>query len=128
MRKRFEIIKQLINRHGYTRYLEIGVGKGKNFNKINCLVKHSIDPEYPATFVMTSDKFFKELDDSERYDIIFIDGDHSKRAVMRDIYIHFIICDISPSLQFVKPVYIIIFSFQIVFFWDNPIFLKPILL
>ncbi len=85
MRKRYEIINHLINKYGYTRYLEIGAGKGHNFNKINCPVKHCIDPEYPSTFVMTSDKFFKELDDSEKYDIIFVDGDHSKRAVTRDI-------------------------------------------
>jgi hypothetical protein len=85
MRKRYEIINYLIGKHGYTKYLEIGTGKGQNFNKINCSIKHSVDPEYPSTFVMTSDKFFQELDDSEKYDIIFIDGDHSKRAVVRDV-------------------------------------------
>lgn len=85
MRKRFEIINYLIKKHGYTRYLEIGVGKGKNFSKINCVSKFGVDPEYPTTFVMTSDKFFEQLGKHEKYDIIFIDGDHAKRAVMRDI-------------------------------------------
>lgn len=88
MRKRNDVIMYLIEKYGYKTYLEIGVGKGSNFRAIECETKHCVDPNYASTYKMTSDKFFKMLDnkkDKRKYDIVFVDGDHSKRAVMRDV-------------------------------------------
>lgn len=80
-----------------TTYLEIGTRKPEhNFNKINALVKYSVDPgvEYkknPVDFKMTSDMFFENLDGkkilSERikFDVIYIDGLHLAEQVDRDI-------------------------------------------
>lgn len=88
MKKRNDVIQYLINKYEYTTYLEIGVGSGNNFRAIRCETKHSVDPNYASTYKMKSDAFFKMLDkhgDDRKYDIIFIDGDHSKRAVMRDV-------------------------------------------
>lgn len=89
---RTQIIQTLIDKFKLTRYLEIGVFNGENFNKINCEVKHSVDPNYPATFEMTSDEFFKDnqyhkkIGDPElRYDIIFIDGLHTAEQTYKDI-------------------------------------------
>lgn len=82
---RTEIINYLIMRFQYKRYLEIGVGVGNNFNKIEVPIRHSVDPYYPATFGVGSNKFFRDLPEEEKYDIIFIDGNHTGKAVMRDI-------------------------------------------
>jgi len=83
--KRRDIINYLIEKYGYKSYLEIGVGNGANFRQIKCEEKHSVDPAYAATFKMTSDAFFKKLDPQIMYDIVFIDGCHTKRAVVKDI-------------------------------------------
>jgi len=84
MKTRTDIINYLIMRFQYKRYLEIGVGTGDNFNKIKIESRHSVDPNYPATFSMTSGKFFQEAC-KDKYDIVFIDGDHKGKAVIKDI-------------------------------------------
>jgi len=90
--KRWEIIQTLIDLYDLRTYLEIGVFKGECFDKIEAEVKHSVDPEFPAIFKMTSDEFFednryhKKIDDPElTYDIIFIDGLHTAYQVYKDI-------------------------------------------
>jgi len=83
--KRYDIINYLIEKYKYKKYLEIGVGQGYCFSKVECETKHSVDTSWPSTFNMTSHKFFDELPDDETYDLIFIDADHSKRVVEKDI-------------------------------------------
>lgn len=89
MKKRHEIIQDLINEHGYTYYLEVGLGDGKGFKTIECENKVGIDPDLSLVrdkenvFAITSDDFF-EGDDS-KFDIIFIDGDHESVQVEKDI-------------------------------------------
>ena len=86
--ERFEIINALIKAHNYKSYLEIGVrNPDECYNYINCRTKQGVDPglegEYPVTFRMTSDEFFKS--NTQNYDIIFIDGLHIDEQVERDI-------------------------------------------
>lgn len=82
---RIDVINELIERNGYTTYLEIGVHKGECFEAVRARVKACVDPcsEFPATHKMTSDEFFAT--NTERYDIVFIDGLHEKYQVLRDV-------------------------------------------
>ena len=84
---RWNIINFFIEKYSYKSYLEIGVQqRNQNFEKINISNKFCIDPGTPdADFVGTSDEFFHQLDESTKYDIIFIDGLHIKEQVIVDI-------------------------------------------
>ena len=84
---RTEIINTLIKKYGYKKYLEIGVNTpsqpGYNWTGVVCELKHGVDPNVDTTFRMTSDDFFAQ--NKETYDIIFIDGLHIYKQVVRDI-------------------------------------------
>lgn len=80
---RTDIIQHLIDKFDLRSYLEIGVFNGDNFNKIRCLLKESVDPEFPATYRMTSDQFFEQ--NKRDYDIVFIDGLHTSEQAYKDI-------------------------------------------
>jgi len=93
-----DIINLLIKKNNFQTYLEIGVSDPKNcFDKIKVTDKASVDPgiefkENPVEFRLTSDKFFKHLENSKtrfdkdfKWDIIFIDGLHLAEQVYRDI-------------------------------------------
>ena len=74
-----DVINFLIRQYGYRSYLEIGVDKNRNYNHIECKLKHGVDPNVPCTFKMTSDEFFATT--STMYDLIFIDGLHEAEQV-----------------------------------------------
>ena len=90
---RIEIIQELINKHGYKNYLEIGVRDGSCFNAIKCESKDGVDPDLSsaATVKLTSDEFFKRWEAEKevpawyKFDIIFIDGLHHADQVEKDI-------------------------------------------
>jgi hypothetical protein len=86
--KRYDIINALIEKHGYTSYVEIGVrNPNECFSFINCKEKYGVDPgieaDFPVDFNMTSDAFFAQ--NTRKYDLIFIDGLHIDDQVKRDI-------------------------------------------
>ncbi len=96
--RRTVIINYLLSLTPAQNYLEIGVrNPEKNFNRINCKNKISVDPgieyeENPVDYKMTSDDFFRkirngniEIDKKIKFDIIFIDGLHLANQVERDI-------------------------------------------
>ena len=77
-------------------YLEIGVrNPDKNFNRIIANEKYSVDPGLifkanPVDFKMTSNEFFKGMDNGEilkdkMFDVILIDGLHLANQVAIDI-------------------------------------------
>lgn len=102
---RTEIINSLIKKHNYKSYLEIGLDDpNNNYNYIQCDNKECVDPFFEEdhkngfdvqvndfeniiknilTYRMTSDDFFKQ--NTKKYDIIFIDGLHTKEQVGKDI-------------------------------------------
>lgn len=81
---RTRLLNILIEKYGYKSYLEIGLGNpDNNFNHINIQSKASVDPEGEPTYKITSDEFFKV--NKQTYDIIFIDGLHLHKQVLRDI-------------------------------------------
>jgi hypothetical protein len=108
---RTEIIQSLIDKVGGKKYLEIGMGPGKNFAGITCDHKVCVDPTptVPVTFSLTSDAFFEQNKDT--YDVIFIDGLHWSEQVYKDIINSlnvlndggYIIChDMNPHSEFIQ--------------------------
>lgn len=88
------LIQKLINKIDAQSYLEIGLGRGLTYKNINCKKIYGVDPKtggwdagqecsVEPTHVMTSDQFFKQ--NTERFDVIFIDGLHEADTVERDI-------------------------------------------
>lgn len=88
VKNRMQLINWFISKYGYKRYLEIGCADDRNFNLIKCEEKVGVDPFQGGTVRMTSDDYFafnhNELKDN-RFDIVFIDGYHEFKQVLRDI-------------------------------------------
>lgn len=86
--KRHDIINSLIEKHNFVSYLEIGIFDGYTFNRVNCSLKHGVDPGAEGLLIpqvthrMTSDDFFEICDTT--YDIILIDGLHEYKQVIKD--------------------------------------------
>ena len=90
--QRFDIINYLIEKHNFVNYLEIGVFKGENIERINIEHKDGVDPgvegfRSPLTnYPITSDEFFNLIKGQDiKYDVIFIDGLHHSDQVEKDI-------------------------------------------
>ena len=84
---RTEILNILVERYGYQSFLEIGVKSGINMRTVLCDYKVGIDPDRNArgaTHRMFSDSFFAGND--EKFDLVFIDGDHSEEQVTKDVH------------------------------------------
>jgi len=88
---RSEVINHIIKRIDAEQYLEIGVGRGKNFRRVQCKSKTSVDPGNGhgygpvsnPTFKLTSDDFFKV--NNTIFDVVFIDGLHKAEQIYLDI-------------------------------------------
>jgi hypothetical protein len=75
-------------------YLELGVRDGRNFKEVSPFCKKMVgvdicpipfDLEQNMTFhQMSTDEFFSKLDDTEKYDCVFIDADHSHEQSLKD--------------------------------------------
>mgnify|MGYP003323092031 CR=1 FL=1 len=100
---RTDVVQLIIDHYGYTSYLEIGIGNTRNHSLIKCENKISVDPNGRAMYKMTSDKFFEEHAHEHQLDVIFIDGDHTKEQVEKDI---------DNSLKRLLPNGTIVFSFK----------------
>jgi len=90
MKTRFDLIQYLINTFNYTTYLELGCRMAENnilsINYIKCQHKDSVDINKNGNnYVMSTDEFFKGPGISKKYDIIFVDADHDKESVRKDI-------------------------------------------
>ncbi len=93
---RNSIINHLIKKYNYKSYLEIGVYNCSHFNEVYIDEKFGVDPspkEDDPTYKYWKDKihkstsiqFFMNLDENEKFDIIFIDGCLYEYNVMKDI-------------------------------------------
>ena len=95
---RFDVINLLTELVKSENYLEIGVrNPDDNFNLIKSKNKYSVDPglefkSNPVDFQMTSDEFFLKLragqlklENTIKFDVIFIDGLHLAEQVEKDI-------------------------------------------
>lgn len=65
-------------------YLELGIGTGINFGCVRCNEKVSVDlrRDLNPTFAMSTDDFFRQ--NNQRFDIVYIDADHSFTQVIKD--------------------------------------------
>lgn len=108
---RTEIINKIIKKVNAKHYLEIGISNGDNFNKIICENKVGVDPDpsVKCTHNITSDEFFEN--NSQIFDVIFIDGLHRADQVEKDILNSlsclssngYIIChDINPTTELMQ--------------------------
>ena len=84
-----DIINYLIGINEYSRFLEIGVrdNEGKmSIDHIKCEHRDGVDiMPGRCNYNMTSDQFFETIPDDQMYDIIFVDGDHEKNQVLKDV-------------------------------------------
>ena len=80
---RWDLIEYLINKYGYSDYLEIGCDQDQLFSKIKIQNKVGVDPSSGGNVRKTSDEFFKE--NKNKFDIVFIDGLHTYDQVKKDI-------------------------------------------
>ena len=80
---RLDMINYFIRKMDYKNYLEIGCDKNQIFSKIFLKNKIGVDPASGGNVRLTSDQFFEE--NSNNFDIIFIDGLHEYKQVKRDI-------------------------------------------
>lgn len=90
----YEIIQHLATWIKPVNYLEIGVRHGNVYHLVRDYAKNcylvDIDfldigySENTIKFEMTSDLFFKNIDSNLKFDLVFIDGDHSKEQVLKD--------------------------------------------
>ncbi|WP_440651430.1 class I SAM-dependent methyltransferase [Candidatus Pelagibacter sp. HIMB1495] len=81
---RWHLIQHLIDKYSFENYLEIGCDKDQSFSKIKIKNKVGVDPVSGGTIRDTSDNFFKS--NTQKFDLIFIDGLHHYDQVIRDIY------------------------------------------
>jgi hypothetical protein len=83
---RIDVINLLIEKRGYRRYLEIGCWEDNAFANIIAAEKVGVDPVEGGTVRQSSDEFFERaIADGEKFDVIFIDGDHHHDQVFRDV-------------------------------------------
>lgn len=90
----YNIIEHLAEWIKPVNYLEIGVRLGTVYHKVSeyCETCYLVDIkfldiEYKSNslkFEMTSDNFFEIIDKTVKFDLVFIDGDHSKEQVIKD--------------------------------------------
>tara|TARA_R100000388_G_C7232720_1_gene155738 strand:+ start:425 stop:1009 length:585 start_codon:yes stop_codon:yes gene_type:complete len=84
-----DIINYLIEKNGYSKFLEIGVREnaGKlSIDHIKCEHRDGVDiVPGRCNYTMTSDQFFEMISPDQTYDIIYIDGDHEKTQVLKDV-------------------------------------------
>lgn len=79
---RAALINALVRDLGARSYLEIGCNDNACFREIDAPRKVGVDPLSGGTCRMTSDDFFAS--NSERFDVVFIDGLHTAEQVLRD--------------------------------------------
>ena len=80
---RWDLIKHLIEKNGYKDYLEIGCDQNQLFSKVEIDNKIGVDPFSGGNIRKTSDAFFSS--NTDKFDIIFIDGLHTYDQVKKDI-------------------------------------------
>lgn len=85
------LLRWIVDLTNCQKYLEIGVEKGENIHLVRDYVKKCVGVDIVDQFddkrgidfyKMTSDDFFYQ--NKEKFDIIFIDGDHSIEQVIKD--------------------------------------------
>lgn len=88
---RWEVVDFFIQLNNYKTYLEIGIKAKQTFDRITLEKKVGLEPrkkiDDPDNRILslTSDHYFKDVDKNQMFDLIFIDANHAKDHVYRDI-------------------------------------------
>jgi hypothetical protein len=101
---RTNVIQRIIDKKNAQTYLEIGIFDGDNFFQIKARHKIAVDPNikfsrkrrvkwiiknfYNLTakyYESTSDQFFAQINQKDKFDVIFIDGLHTYEQALRDV-------------------------------------------
>ena len=90
----YELIEHLAKWIKPINYLEIGVRWGTTYNVVRNYSKmcYLVDLKFlemdytdnTIKYEMSSDEFFNQIDKNIKFDMVFIDGDHSKEQVLKD--------------------------------------------
>ena len=83
-KNRLQLVQDIINKKKFNKYLEIGCYDDELFNYIQCKKKIGVDPVSGGNVRKTSNDFFSE--NSQKFDLIFIDGLHHYHQVKKDIF------------------------------------------
>jgi len=81
---RLDLISFIIKTTNAKSYLEIGCKYNFVFDNIDVENKVGVDPWQGGNCRMTSDEFFAS--NTQKFDIIFIDGDHNCYQAKKDVY------------------------------------------
>lgn len=83
---RYYVVKHFADNFHYSDYLEIGTFQNHLFDKAKVWFSNAVgvDPVQGGTLRMTSDEFF--ANNTEYFDIIFVDGLHEANQVFKDIH------------------------------------------
>jgi len=86
---RTDIINRVLQETPGGRYLEVGIyDPARNFDLIQCEDKTGVDPRNERDseiFKTTSDEFFASLDKTDKWNVIFLDGDHRYPQCKTDV-------------------------------------------
>jgi len=91
------IAKGMSVSNGLNNYLELGVFRGRTFNRVAPYAKNAYAVDMKKVFYKyiahnenlvwyrcTTDEFFEQLDENTMFDLVFIDANHSRENSMRD--------------------------------------------
>jgi hypothetical protein len=77
------LIKEISNIEDKS-YLELGTLNGSHLMSVPCKTKAGVDINASGTFQGTTDEYFSQLDDSIKFDVIYIDADHHHESIRKD--------------------------------------------
>lgn len=81
--QKHQLLQILIDKYNYRSYLELGCYKNNTFNYISVDKKIGVDCRDGGTVRSTTDQFFDT--NKIKYDLIFIDADHTHECSRRDL-------------------------------------------
>jgi hypothetical protein len=85
---RGKFINNIINNLELKSYLELGISVGECWREIELENKVGIDNCVQIgdnrLVSTTTDEYFESMDESKKFDLVFIDADHEKNQVFRD--------------------------------------------
>jgi len=97
--RRFQVMRRLTNLYPDPRYLEIGVCKGKTFDRVPATRKVAVDPAFRFDHVAmeaahpeaayhpvpSDDYFAKHAGPDDEFDVVYLDGLHVYDQTLRDL-------------------------------------------